>query len=443
MTRILVSLSLLIALTGVVAAQGSASSVGTDLSIGSFDPESATAPVGGVEGPGIKIGEGTVIHPVIGLSTGVVSNVFREETDIANSGVLRLLAQVGAGSLSTARLTPTNAGAGAEEFNQGSFQYRASLRASYDFMLSGNDTVNDQGGLGLGATLRGLVNPMGAWSFGFDENFTRLIRAANFETDADTNRNINVLGLNLIYHPRGRSVSGYLYYNNTIDVFERSELEFADRIQHRVGIHPMWRLLPQTVVYADISQGVYGGLGDASMKVDSYPFVAQAGIGTLLTPKVTVNVHAGYANGFYSVPPSYSSVIAGAQVGYRYTPLGRVALTYDLKYEDSVNANFYHDHIVRLWFQQLVVPFAIMVQPEVHFRRYEGITLVNGPPTRNDLIFSVVGGVHYNFRDSLSATLDYRFSAVETDYRYMATTGEVDDPSFVRHQLLLGMRWAM
>ena len=440
MTRLLVSLGLLLAFPAAVAAQGAEAS--PDLSISSFDPESATAPTSGVEGPGIKIGEGTVIHPVFGLSTGLVSNVFYEEADTLATGVLRLFGQVGAGSLSSARLTPTNPGAGGEESDQGSFQYRASLRASYDFMLSGNDDVSAQGGLGLGATLRGLTNPMGTWSFGFDENFTRLIRAANFETDADTNRDINTLGLNLLYHPRGRSLSGYLYYNNTIDIFEASTIDFADRMQHRFGIHPMWRVLPQTVVFADVSQGIYGGLGD-SMKVSSYPLVAQAGIGTLLSPAATVNVHAGYTNGFYSSGPSYSSVTAGAQLGYRYTPFGRAALTYDLKYEDSVNANYYRDHVVRLLVQQMFVPFAVMIQPEVHFRQYNGITIVNGPTTRDDVIISLIAGAHYNFRNSLAVGLDYRFSAVQTDYRYTATGGAVDDPSFVRHQLLLGMRWAM
>lgn len=441
MTRLLVLAGLLtLAFPAAVAAQGSGD--GAELSITSFDPESATAPASGVEGPGIKVGEGTVIHPVVGVSTGVVSNVFYEDTDALAGGVIRLFAQVGAGSLSSARLTQTNPGAGAEEFNSGSFQYRASLRASYDFMLSGNDNVSSQGGLGLGATLRGLTNPTGTWSFGFEDNFVRLIRATNFETDSDTNRDINTLGLNLIYHPRGRSLSGYLYYHNTIDIFERSTQEFADRLQHRFGIHPMWRVLPQTVVFADISQGIYGGLGD-SMKVSSYPFVALAGVGTLLTPNATVNVHAGYTNGFYSSGPSYSSVTAGVQLGYRYNPLGRAALTYDLKYEDSVNANYYRDHVLRLLLQQMIVPFTFMVQPEVHFRQYNGITIVNGPTTRNDVIYSIIAGAHYNFRNSLAVGLDYRFSAVQTDYRYMAVGGEIDDPSFVRHQLLLGMRWAL
>lgn len=434
MHRFLTALGLLAATAGVATADD-------QLSVTAFDPENATAPVSGVEGDGVKVGEGTVIHPVFGVATGVVSNVFYEENATNAAGVLRLLAEVGAGSLSTSRLTPTNAAGGSEEINQGDFQYRASLRLSYDLMLSSNDTVTETGGLGIGATIRGLANPMGTWSFGFDENFTRLIRAANFETDADTNRDINNLALNLIYHPTTRSIGGYLYYNNTVDIFERSEQSFADRLQHRFGIHPQWRLLPQTVIFSDVSLGAYGGIGD-SMKVSSYPLVAQAGVATLFTPKTSINVHAGYTNGFYSSGPSYSSVTAGLQLGYRYTPLGRAAFTYDLKYDDSVNANYYRDHVFRLWLQQDFVPFAFVVQPEVHLRHYEGITLVGGPPSRDDVIFSVIAGVHYNFKNSLAAGIDYHFTAVQTDYKYM-TDGGVDDPSFVRHQLLASLHWAL
>jgi hypothetical protein len=432
MIRVFAASMFLVSLVGTANAQSS------DVSITSFDPAQAVAPMSTVEGPGIKVGSGTVLHPVFGLETGVVSNVFYEEANTQPAGVLRLLAQIGAGSLSSQRLSPS----GDEgEKTEGDFQYRASLRASYDFLLSNDSTVTETGGLGLGASIRGLVNPMGKWQFGFDENFTRLIRAANFETDANTNRDINTLALNLFYKPQGSSVSGMLYYNNTIDIFERSEQRFADRLQHRFGIRPEWRWLPQTTVYLDVSQGIYSGLGN-STKTSSYPLTALTGIATLLSLKTTLNFQAGYTNGFYSRDESYSAAVIGAALGYRYSPLGRIAVTYDLQYQDSVNANFYRDHVLRVWLQQAIRPLVFMIQPEVHLRRYSGITLVAGPRTRDDVIVSVISGVHYNFRNWIAATLNYHFTAVETNYRYM-TDGIVDDPSFVRHELLLGLRVAM
>ena len=432
-------LGLLLCLEATAAAQSA------DLSIHSFDPENGVAPIEMVEGRGVKVGEGTTVHPVFGAQTGVVTNVFYQDIDTHAAGVLRLMAQVGAGSLSGLRLVPAEVAPSSEAPPKGSFEYRAELRVAYDFLLSTNDAVWDAGGLGIGATFRGMTNPIGTWSFGFNESFTRLIRAANFETDANTNRDINSLSLNLLYHPQGRSLAVNAYYNNVIDVFERSDQSFADRWSHRFGVRPMWRWLPETVVFGDFSWGVTSGLGNSSMaKVTSYPLQLMLGIATLISAKTSVNLQAGYVNGFYQTPPSYQSVTIGSQIGYRYSPLGRATLAYNLLYNDSVNANFYRDHVIMVNIEQLFAPFVFVAQPEVHFRKYEGtiVTGTMGETTRNDLIFSLIAGLHYNFRNSLAATLDYHFSTVQTDFAYM-TDGIVDDPSFVRHQLLAGVRWAL
>ena len=438
MTRLLVSLSVLVGLQAVASAQTSPN----DITIGSFDPEDAVAPTTSIEGRGVSIGEGTVLRPVFGVETGVVSNVFYTATDPQSAGLLRLLAQVGVGSYSGERMMPAD-DSSAGSPTVGSFAYRASLAASYDVMLSGDQTVSSTGGLGLDALFRGAVNPGGKLTLTVDEDYTRLIRAANFETDADTDRDVNVAGLTLLYHPPGSSLSGYLYYQNTIDVFERSEQQFADRFENKLGIHPMWRWLPQTVVFADVSEGIFTGLGVASTKVTSFPLTAVAGIATLLTPSITANLQAGYTNGFYSSGPSYSGPAISAQLGYRYSALGRVMASYDLLYSDSINANFYRDNVVRVWWQHLVHPFVIMAQPELHFREYDGVIVASVPPsaTRDDVIFAVIAGVHYNFRNSLEATLDYRFTDLSSNFRYMSGTDLVD-PSYVRHELLLGIRYA-
>ena len=437
MTRLLAAFAVAFALEATAGAQGLNPN---NVSISNFNPEDSVAPMSSVEGPGVKVGEGTVLHPVFGIETGVISNVFYESAAANGAGLLRLLAQVGTGSLSQARLAD-----GAEEPEQGSLQYRADLRASYDLMLTGNEAVSGTGGLGLGASLHLMVNPMGRFAFGADEDFTRLIRAANFETDANTNRDINNLGIKFLYNPPDRTIKGYLYYNNTIDIFERSEQRFADRMTNRLGLHPTWQWLPQTQVFLDASWGVTAALGSSTMgKVTSYPLALQAGIATLLTLKTTFSLYGGYTNGFYTTGPSYSAPMVGTSVGYRYSPLGRVSLQYALQYQDSINANYYRDHVVQVLVQHAFAPFLVMLQPEVHFRQYNGVTVVNGPMTRDDLILSAVGGIQYSFRNWLAASINYRFSTVQTDYRYMPIGGGlVNDPTYVRHELLFGMRAAL
>lgn len=431
----------------VVAALGTTPAAAQ--AVATFDPSDAVAPVSVVEGPGVKVGEGTVLHPVFGVETGVISNVFYEDQSINTAGLLRLLAQIGAGTLPLARLTSP----GLLDVDQsgdpqtsadsaGDFQYRADLRLSYDLLMSSDNTVTETGGLGVGASLRGLVNPYRTWSVGFADEFRRLIRAANFETSADTNRIINELKARVFFQPRGRTLSGFLRYDNVIDYFERDRQAFANRIQHTFGARVMWRLFPMTRLYVDGSIGLFGPLGSASTKVPSTPLYVAAGIQTLLSLNTTISAQAGYTNGFYSVGPSFSAPTFGVELGYRYSPLGRFTAMYQYTHQDSVNANYFRDHVLRFWLQQMYVPFAFTLQPELHFRRYEGITLVAGPPVRNDLIFSLSAGVHYNFRNWIAATAGYNLGIVESDYRYM-TDGLVEDPSYIRHELLVGLRVAM
>ena len=158
MTRQFVRVGLLVcALHASSAAQSVPSA---DLSINSFNPDNATAPIDMVEGRGVKIGEGTTLHPVLGMETGVVSNVFYEETNTNAAGVLRLMGQVGVGSLTGLRLVPTEVDPKEESGPKGSFEYRAELRLAYDFLLSGNDAVQGTGGLGVGATLGSLYESL-------------------------------------------------------------------------------------------------------------------------------------------------------------------------------------------------------------------------------------------------------------------------------------------
>ena len=416
----------------------------------SMDPGDALNPVSIVSGPGIKIGEGTVFHPSIGIETGVVSNVFYQDAGTVTSGLLRILAEVGTGSLPSQRINIRSTGEDQDSQTQqtltsnspGDFQYSADLYATWDQYLSTNNAVAAQGGLGGGVLLRGIVNPQRPIQFAFQEHFSRLIRATNFESQNDTNRDVNQLSLRLNFMPSGRSINGYLYYQNTIDVFESNNQQFANRLQNLVGVRLNWQWLPMTRIFADVSEGYYTGLGD-SQKVNSYPFTAIAGIQTALSLNTTINAHAGYSNGFYASGPSYSSLDAGLLFGYRYSPLGRVTALYSYSHQDSINANFYRDHTLQASIEQYFVPFVVFARSELRFREYDG-TIVMGTNgnVRNDVIISGTLGMRYSFREWIAATLDYQLSLVQTDFKYNAGGGLVDDPSYVRHELLLGVRAA-
>ena len=406
-------------------------------------PEGAIAPISVVEGPGIKIGEGSVLHPIVGFETGYVSNVFYTSNAPTGAGILRLIAQIGAGSLSPQRLASTDPDAD-NRGDVGMLQYRADLRATYDIYLSGKDSVGSQDGLGIGALFRGIVNPKHTWSFLYLEDFQRLIRATNFESSAQTNRDINHLQLGLQFAPTDHNISGLLHFENVVDVFEDSNQQFANRNQNSAGINVNWRVRPVTVLFVDGTMGFYSGLGSDSKKVDSYPLLVQAGIQTLFSLNTTFVAHLGYANGFYSTGPSYSSIAGGAQFGYRYTESGRISALYDYSHQDSINANFYRDHMFGILLEQQLSKFVLNVQPELRLREYEGVNqiVMSTQPTRDDVILAISAGLRYNFKDSFAAVLQYRLSSVQTDFRY-TVNGTTDDPSYVRHEVIAGVRAAL
>ena len=417
----------------------------------SMDPEDAVNPVSIITGSGIKVGEGTIFQPQVGIETGVVSNVFYQQSGPVTAGLLRILAEVGTGSLPSQRLdihaTGSDQDANTPQTfttpNPGDFQYSANLYASWDQYLSADNNVTSQGGLGGGLLLRGIVNPQRPLQFAFQENFNRIIRATNFESRSDTNRDVNDLSLRLNYVPPGRALSGYAYYENTIDVFEASSQQFANRLHNTLGLRVNWQWLPLTRVFVDVSEGFFTGIGN-SQKVNSFPFTAIGGIQTALTLNTTINAHAGYTNGFYASGPNYAGLTAGVLFGYRYSPLGRVTALYNYVHEDSINANFYRDHQFQFSVEQYFVPFILYAQPELRLRQYVG-TIVLGTTgnTRDDLIVGATVGVRYLFRDWLVGTLDYELSAIQTDFRYAVAVGAMTvDPSYVRQELLVGVRAA-
>ncbi len=407
-----------------------------------INPEDAVTPMSVVEGRGVKVGEGTVIHTTVGIEAGVVSNVFFEDQNATAAGLLRILAEFGTGSLPRQRLSRIEKDeANLSMEDSGSFQYRADARLSYDYYPSTNNNVSSQGGLGAGFLFRGIVNPGKPVQFAVVENFGREIRATNFESPESTNRDINDLKLQVQWAPSGRNLSGTLHYENRIDVFERNNQRFANRFQNTIGLRINYQWLPQTRFYGDVSQGVYTGLGSDSTKVTSYPLTAVLGIQTLITPKITFVSRAGYTNGFYASGPSFSSFVFGAQVGYRYTELGRITALYNFIHEDSINANFYRDHQFGVNLEHGFAPFLLLASGELRFRHYEGV-IVSGPTTRDDTLGSLRGEVRYNFRDWLATSVSYQFSVVSTDYMYDAGGGVILNPSFQRHELLLGVRAA-
>lgn len=439
---------LLLALAGIAWADEGDTSA--DPSSVSGPAAQAVNPVSVVSGTGVKVGEGSTLYPVLGVETGFVSNVYYEDSNPTSAGLLRILGQVGFGSLPEQRLDQATVPESTPLSplpDHGDMSFRTDIYAAWDQFLSTNDNLQAQGGLSGGVVARGVINPNRPFSISFLDHLQRVTRPTNFESNQDTDREVNNLTIRLTYQPVGRTVGGYLYYKHNLDFFEDEDQRFADRLNHTFGLRVNWQWLPLTRLYAEASWGVFGGLGSESTKQSSYPLTTVIGATTVLSINTTLNARVGYANGFYSTGASYSTVTGGLQLGYRYSPLGRLLATYSYDQQDSINANFFTNHQLQLVVEHQFVPFVVFVKPEVHLRTYEGVsTVVPGimpsSDSRSDLIFRLVAGLRYNFRDSIAATLEYSLTSDQTDFTYMFD-GVTDDPSYTRHELLLGLKAAL
>ena len=394
-----------------------------------------------VEGAGVKVGEGSVLHPVVGAETGYTTNVFYEQTGVG-APFMRLLAELNIASLSEQRIQSADPDAPVSE-KSGDLTFHGGIRFIGQEYLTGDPNIDAQHNISGGANVHAWVFPQRTWRFGIDDDYIRDNRPTNFESSALINRDINHLQLQLRYAPEGRALSGAIRYQNVVDFFERTQDAFANRIQQTIGAHVEWQWLPITRLYADLSFGFFGPLGMSSVKVASNPLRGVVGIQSALTDDTAISAHVGWGAGFYSTGQSANQPIAGVTYQWRYSPTGNVVALYNYDFLDSIQANYFRDHQFSMMdTQSFYEKFVMMTIFDLRFRDYESIAIPGVTASqRSDILFDFGLSPRYYFRDWFALTIDYDLLIDSTDFRY-TTDGMMVDPSYLRHQFMLGVRAA-
>jgi len=409
--------------------------------------------VSAVEGPGFPVGEGTVIHPIFGAEAGFTDNVFSayRQSQRHASGLLRIVAEAVIASKDI-EPSPTDAEFADEARDEEAapaapaLQFRGGGRLEYNEYLSGDEVVRAQ--RGLAADLNGnlQIAPQGTFTFIAKDHFIRSSRPTNFYSFEGTNRIANNLGLALMYQPGGRTMKGGLRWENQIDYFEDSDQQFANRMINAFHGAYEWQLFPYTKVYADASYGFISSMGDGgaipATKRSASPIRGGAGIATAITELFTVKAHVGWAYASYSGGSAYNTPVVGDEGGYRYSPVGRVVVEYQWDHRDSLNGDYYRDHMVGAHVDQNIGRIVGSAGADVRLRHYDGIAMDIGPPTRDDLIFAVGAKASYVFKDWLAGVIDWRTEVDDTDYRSVFG-GDVHDPSYTRTEVTAGVRAAL
>ncbi len=398
-----------------------------------------------LEGKGMEVSPGTVIHPNVGAEFGVIDNLFYEQDSVVTTALMRLTANF---ALASEKITPDEPVPGEEPGNEAApqtFEFRASGGLRYEeFFYYDNVSTAAQRNLAFDTQAHLQVYPAGTWSFIADDRLRRDVRPRNYEDPSSTNRIDNLLDLGLRFPPGGRTISGTLRYQNALDVFEDSAV--ANRMNHTLGLRGDWQWLPFTRFYSDVSLGFFGPIGSSGMaltKQGSMPIRGIVGIATTLTEPLTLKAHAGWGYAPYDAGEGYNGPLFDVELGYQYAPAGRAVVEYNYDYEDSINANYYRDHKLQARVdQQLIDKLVLSGSLDLRLRSYRGITgSISANPSRDDLVLAATARAQYVLTERYYLTGTYVGMTDQTDFTYMTVSGP-DDPSFTRHELMFGARAA-
>jgi hypothetical protein len=403
-----------------------------------------------VEGHGYEVSPGTVLHPNVGAELGFVDNLFYDDSNKVSTGLFRLSAKF---DVASAKIDPEEPVPGEEPANEPApqtFEFRAGGGIAYEeYLYYNNPSAAAQRNLAFDTQAHLVVYPHGNWSFLADDRLRRDVRPRNYEDSTSTNRIDNLIDLGLRFQPGGHTISGTLRYRNMLDVFE-GDTAVPNRMDHTLGLRADWQWLPYTRFYADLSYGFFGPLGDAGamgfQKNSSNPLRGLVGIATTLSEPLTLKTQIGWAWLPYSDGVSHNAPIFDVELGYEYLPTGRAVVEYSYDAEDSSQADYFRDHKVTLKVdQQLIEKLLLTGAVDLRYRGYRGIDgmLINAPDSRDDFVFAGHARAQYVLTERYYATADYSASVVETSYRYDPVgPGGIDDPGYIRHELMFGARAA-
>lgn len=439
----------IVVLAGLLVASGTASAQTETVSAESLGepPRQPTF----WEGGGVRLVEALIFHPRFELQTGYQSNVFYEHDETLGSGLMRI--SVG-GTLESGTRTPGDA-----ETSDGSrpapkIAFKGDVNLVWNQYLSDHYAIQSHNDLGLGLLLDAKLNPEGVMTLHVREGFTRAVTPPPTRTADDVDRDKNELMVGVIWKPGGGAIHGYANYTFGLDMFERSDLDFADRLAHTFAVGSRWQWLPKTQFSAEASYGITDP-GSTVLKSTSTPIRFWAGTSTLITPTFGTVIRLGYANALYDASGSNHTYTALLEARHAVGPMLRIAFGYSHDFVDALVGDFYMDHVLYgRALAQVGDRLQLRGKAEFRFRGYTGIPLeatVGGDTiqfcatestcgtdsSRSDVLVRLDFSGEYQVNAWLYGGISYHLLVDETDF-ITRTMGYPDDPArFVWQEVIL------
>jgi hypothetical protein len=404
------------------------------------------------EAGGVKVTDGTILHPAATVGTSYQTNVFfKDPADgpdgVVGSAVLRVGIAATWGTVTPPRMEIESPAMEARQ----RLTFNLDLSLDWYQFLSSNPDVREVSDLAVGFVGGVAFNPGGALELDLRDGFVRNVTPGQqIREDADRDR--NELTATGHYRPGGGALDIYGQYTFIIDVFESDIFAYTNRFSHIGTLGAKWQWLPRTQVLLEVSLG-HVEPSTTDTKVPSTPFRAWAGISTLFTPVFALVARGGYGAGNYSSGEDIKTYLALVELRYAIGPAIKTALGYAHDFADALIGNFYVDHTFYGAFgMQLGGRWQVRARGEVRLRDYGGVKDENGlqycgnaacAKTRSDVLPRVDVNLDYQVTPWLVAGLGYSFQGDSTDFFVRAANGVIDRSSYVWSEFLfkLGARW--
>jgi hypothetical protein len=313
------------------------------------------------------------------------------------------------------------------------FRFHAGL--DYREYLTGDASISQHRQFGVLGGLGLTINPFGIFTVDIFDNYTRTTQPPYSAIPTNLDRDTNEVGTRLRLRPGGGRLEFDLGYAFGIDLFEEAALQPFDLFYHRLFLRGQWKFLPKTAIYIDVSDTInqYRHPGQY-MHPDSYPLRAIAGLTGLVTTKLSLNVYAGYGNGFYVSGPSPNTGVAGLDIRWKPTILSTGTLGYKHDFVNSLLGSFYDLDTVYIGWAQLIWRFTASLRATYSNERFQGILPVTGvcqtmagmpapmTCTRTDNLFQLNVRLDYPFKEWLIGSIGYDLSLDRSDSQIATIT---------------------
>jgi len=413
------------------------------------------------DGPGIKVGQRSTLHPGFALIFGADSNVFwtnkQDRGGVRPAAMAMPTAWIGIGNRKVRDAilqTPTGK-------SDRKVDYNLRVSAGYRAYLAGDADIRKQSRFNFTLDGHFIFAPGRRFSVAFDESFARLAEPRNYAAGPEFNYNrLDHRGaLTATLRPGGGRLTLSVAYLNELLYYEAADIFIADRLVNGVATEAKWRFAPRSSLIARYSfkYNYYLCCSETGTgrNEDSFHHRALFGYRGQVSKKMIVEALAGYGRGDYLydtvTPADFSGFIGMATLSYYPTLRTNIFVQGSRSFHDSLFGNYFADVGGRIGAAH-TFPWRMFaaLQMAVIGRRYEGLPVpgqdidtITGyeniygdfaaSVARKDTIFSLESRLEQPLGKLFVVALRYNLSVETSPFIALYGNGYVDYAGFVKH----------